>query len=269
MALNLEPIEALYSPAIRDALRSLAMQVAAGGPGRGQLTRLGSLIQGVRIAADVEGRRSVRRDAPELSLSEPLGGMALMGQMRREGVDLAPEAHEAGHGHTLAKGVRQASLAKRRMAEQLERMHSGADRALTPQEIQDGLLHWTDIYANTVMANTVQSAAGAGIHREVGSDPSVVALRYTAVLDDRVRPHHAAAHGLTAGVGDPIWNDYTPPLGHNCRCTLVPLRPTDLPQARKAEDGSLSARIVPPNFHRAHPDQGFGRGRPDLRIYGV
>ena len=45
-------------------------------------------------------------------------------------------------------------------------------------------------------------------------------LEFLATLDDNVRENHRAADGLIAAPEDPVWNSLSPPLGHNCRCTL-------------------------------------------------
>ncbi len=48
-------------------------------------------------------------------------------------------------------------------------------------------------------------------------------LRYSAVQDNRTRPHHAAWHGLILPVDHPFWNTHFPPNGWNCRCRVVSL----------------------------------------------
>lgn len=45
--------------------------------------------------------------------------------------------------------------------------------------------------------------------------------RYSAVLDGRTRPHHAAMHGIVARYDDPFWQMWSPPNGYNCRCRKV------------------------------------------------
>lgn len=45
--------------------------------------------------------------------------------------------------------------------------------------------------------------------------------RYSAVLDGRTRPHHAAMHGIVARFDDPFWQMWSPPNGYNCRCRKV------------------------------------------------
>lgn len=46
-------------------------------------------------------------------------------------------------------------------------------------------------------------------------------LRYSAINDARVRPHHLAMHGHVAKVDDPIWKTWMPPCGYRCRCTVI------------------------------------------------
>ena len=54
-------------------------------------------------------------------------------------------------------------------------------------------------------------------------------LQYRAVMDDRVRPEHAALHGVTLPPSDPFWEEYYPPNGWNCRCTVVQVRKSKYP----------------------------------------
>lgn len=67
-------------------------------------------------------------------------------------------------------------------------------------------------------------------------------LQYRTANDDRVRPQHAALHGVTLPISDPFWQTYYPPNGWNCRCTVVqvrkskhPVTPHDEAMARGAE----------------------------------
>lgn len=41
-------------------------------------------------------------------------------------------------------------------------------------------------------------------------------LMYSAINDSRTRPSHRAMSGHIAAVGDPIWQKWSPPAGHNC-----------------------------------------------------
>ena len=46
-------------------------------------------------------------------------------------------------------------------------------------------------------------------------------LQYRTANDGLVRPEHQALHNTTLPIDDPFWDSYTPPLGWNCRCTVV------------------------------------------------
>lgn len=45
---------------------------------------------------------------------------------------------------------------------------------------------------------------------------------YKTVEDDKVRPEHAALHGVILHASDPRWNKIFPPNGWKCRCYVVP-----------------------------------------------
>ena len=52
--------------------------------------------------------------------------------------------------------------------------------------------------------------------------------RYSAVIDKRTRPAHAALNGKVFRYDDPFWNYFTPPIGCNCRCSVYALSDTAL-----------------------------------------
>lgn len=54
-------------------------------------------------------------------------------------------------------------------------------------------------------------------------------LQYRTQNDDRVRPEHAALDGVTLPPSDPFWEEYYPPNGWNCRCTVVQVRKSKYP----------------------------------------
>jgi SPP1 gp7 family putative phage head morphogenesis protein len=77
-------------------------------------------------------------------------------------------------------------------------------------------------------------------------------LMYSAVNDERTRPAHRAMSGYIARKDDAVWQEWTPPVGFNCRCSLLDLT-TEQAQAR----GFPTAR---PDVQ---PDPGFERqGKP-------
>lgn len=47
--------------------------------------------------------------------------------------------------------------------------------------------------------------------------------KYTAVMDDKTRPEHAALNGLILPANDPRWQSIWPPNGWKCRCYVIPL----------------------------------------------
>ena len=49
-------------------------------------------------------------------------------------------------------------------------------------------------------------------------------LQYRTAGDGRVRPEHAALHGVTLPIDDPFWEEFYPPNGWNCRCSVVQVR---------------------------------------------
>lgn len=53
-------------------------------------------------------------------------------------------------------------------------------------------------------------------------------LRYVAILDERTRPHHRRMHNLVLPVDHPFWNEWAPPNGWGCRCTLQQLSQRDV-----------------------------------------
>lgn len=78
-------------------------------------------------------------------------------------------------------------------------------------------------------------------------------LQYNAVLDGATRPTHAAMNGRVFRADSPVWDEWMPPNGFNCRCSVTPVARDDI----KAEGLSVSRK--PPKFqgNTARPDTGF------------
>ena len=60
-------------------------------------------------------------------------------------------------------------------------------------------------------------------------------LQYRTAGDDKVRPEHAALHGVTLPMSDPFWDEYYPPNGWNCRCTVVQVLKDKYPTTDRGE----------------------------------
>lgn len=54
-------------------------------------------------------------------------------------------------------------------------------------------------------------------------------LQYRTAGDGKVRPEHAALNGVTLPPSDPFWEEYYPPNGWNCRCTVTQVRKSKYP----------------------------------------
>lgn len=115
-----------------------------------------------------------------------------------------------------------------------------------------------DYHLRTVFRTNTMSAYNEGrraIFEDEDVADEVVAYMYNAIDDDRVRPAHAAMDGKIFQKNDPIWTQWWPPNGYNCRCTVDPvtrdeaarLRPDLISTAAPALDGQA-----------AQPDPGFG-----------
>lgn len=63
--------------------------------------------------------------------------------------------------------------------------------------------------------------------------------RYSAVLDSRTRPSHAALHGIIRPIDDPFWSQAWPPCGFNCRCIV-----SQLSRSQAARFGGVSGETA-------------------------
>lgn len=69
-------------------------------------------------------------------------------------------------------------------------------------------------------------------------------LQYRTAHDGKVRPEHAALHGVTLPLSDPFWEEYYPPNGWNCRCTVVQVRKSKYPQTPHDEAMALGEEAL-------------------------
>lgn len=131
------------------------------------------------------------------------------------------------------------------------------------QQVVGRMQGWSNAYAENIMRTTGATVYTAGRFTQV-SDPAVKhvipAFRFSAVRDADVRDNHAAAHGLVAGVDDPIWDRFSPPLGFNCRCDLVMVDRYELQKQGLLDKTGNVVRWTPASFAHAHADPGFSPG---------
>ena len=88
-------------------------------------------------------------------------------------------------------------------------------------------------------------------------------LQYRTAHDEKVRATHAALHNTTLPPDDPFWDEYYPPLGWNCRCTVVQVRrgkypasdsSTSIANGRAATEKTPSFRFNPGKQRKCFPD---------------
>lgn len=111
-------------------------------------------------------------------------------------------------------------------------------------------------HLETLFRTNTMTALNAGKWDEA-QDPDLQDLfplyRYSAILDERTRPEHAAMHGFTAPQDDPTWTQWWPPNGFNCRCTVVPLSTAYIDRHQVRASRSMPAGLQPDPGFRTNP----------------
>ena len=92
-------------------------------------------------------------------------------------------------------------------------------QALTPEMLALPQ-HYQETVFRTAMLSSYNGAKWTHFRAHAERRPI---LRYIAINDHRTRPAHHALHGLMMPVDEERWQQLAPPLGFNCRCTMVSL----------------------------------------------
>ena len=93
--------------------------------------------------------------------------------------------------------------------------------------------------------NFVQSSAEMAAKWErFSEDGDRYNLQYRTAGDGKVRPEHAALNGVTLPPSDPFWEEYYPPNGWNCRCTVVQVRKSKYPTTPHDEAMALGEEAL-------------------------
>jgi SPP1 gp7 family putative phage head morphogenesis protein len=153
-------------------------------------------------------------------------------------------------GVSFARAATEQAIERARdlIAESVRRGQSVPDAVRDLSEDQS----WVRAYTETAYRTTAARSYTDGMREQARDTGLVAGWRYSATLDSNVRPNHAACHGLEASIDDPIWELLTPPLGFNCRCTLIPI--TRLEAERRHPGGRIPPASIPPG---GGPDEGF------------
>lgn len=89
----------------------------------------------------------------------------------------------------------------------------------------------------TIYETNMQSAFMAGRYAGMmAATDTAPYWEYSAIMDSRTRPQHAALNGLVFRYDDPFWTAWYPPNGFRCRCRVIPR--TDI--ARRRGDFAVS-----------------------------
>lgn len=75
------------------------------------------------------------------------------------------------------------------------------------------------------------SAEMAAKWKDFEADGDRYNLQYRTAHDNRVRPEHKVLHGITLPASDPFWDEFFPPNGWRCRCTVVQVRRGKYPES--------------------------------------
>lgn len=96
-------------------------------------------------------------------------------------------------------------------------------------------------------------------------------LQYRTANDGKVRPEHAAMHGITLPPSDSFWEEFYPPNGWNCRCTVIQVRKSKHPATDHEEAmalGELGTGRDSKGIFRFNPGK-EGKSVPDYNPYTI
>ena len=89
-----------------------------------------------------------------------------------------------------------------------------------------------------------QSSLMAARWKHFEKDGERYNLQYRTAYDDRVRTSHRKLEGITLPPSSKFWNDYFPPNGWNCRCTVVQVRKDKYPESNEREAINLGSQAT-------------------------
>ena len=96
-------------------------------------------------------------------------------------------------------------------------------------------------------------------------------LQYRTANAGKVRPEHAALHGITLPPSDSFWEEFYPPNGWNCRCTVIQVRKSKHPATDHEEAmalGELATGRDSKGIFRFNPGK-EGKSVPDYNPYTI
>ncbi|MBZ0222299.1 MAG: phage head morphogenesis protein [Dokdonella sp.] len=136
---------------------------------------------------------------------------------------------------------------------------AGHDFGLTPAHLE------------TIFRTNLQSWYAAGRAEQIQRLKSDFPyLRYSAILDARVRPAHATLDGLILPVDHPLWRSHLPPWSWNCRCTVIPMTAAAAEDAiGKAREAGRAIDQIPHGVAMPEPSWDYDRLNPAAPLEGL
>lgn len=136
---------------------------------------------------------------------------------------------------------------------------AGHDFGLTPAHLE------------TIFRTNLQSWYAAGRAEQIQRLKSDFPyLRYSAILDARVRSSHAALDGLILPVDHPLWRSHFPPWSWNCRCSVIPMTAAAAQDAiGKAREAGRAIDQVPADLAPPSPGWDYDRLNPAAPLEGL
>lgn len=144
--------------------------------------------------------------------------------------------------------LRQIEMVKRSLDNAIEQGHSF--KTWRDNLDLDVLKSLSEARLETVYRTNVHTVYNQSTRFNASTSGSTNYLMYTAVGDSRTRPEHMRLDGTIKRADSAFWDTYTPPLGYNCRCGIIPLSKSD------AEERGISRKSVD-----SFPDPDFGKSK--------
>ena len=97
---------------------------------------------------------------------------------------------------------------------------------------------------DTIYRNAIAGAISAGRweQAQAGVNDRPYGM-YSAIMDSRTRPEHAALNGKIFPLNHAFWRTWWPPNGHRCRCSVITLSQEDVQErGYKIEDDIPAAQ---------------------------
>lgn len=173
---------------------------------------------------------ALRFDAPRPAL-KPVPFEDAIAAAERRKVVLPDVYYGRLQGYARAKAFSVAGLTSADQIEQVlgslvKAMREGDHFSDWQKKVRDGdvPLTFPRHRLENIFRTNLQAAYGRGrVEQQERTKDRYPFLMYDAVNDSRTRPNHKALDGYIAPYNDPFWKTHTPPLGYQCRCTLVSL----------------------------------------------